>query len=433
MKFHTLSLVFAVMTYPCLGQAQDPFERATDDEAAETINSASFCGDEPVDLDSIRGKPIKNLSLMGCGKLSDISAVAGMKLEDLELWKTQIKDISPLAGMPLKKLVIFGCPVKDLSPLKGMPLESLWIGATEATDFSPLKGLPLKHLSLYSSVVTDISPLEGMPLEDLDLSTFDSGRISDLTPLHGMKLKRLVFHANTVTKGMDLIRDMKSLEEINQQTPTEFWRKYDADTPARNRLRELGIHYRTFDVADDGSWSLGFHGDDIGDLSVLKNLPVSTLSLQESTIEDLSPLEGSKITCLNLHGTTVKDLSPLGKTSLKTLYLFCPKVDDISPLEGLPLEYLHLGCPKVTDVAALRGMPLNTLFITGTGIRDVSSLEGLPLEFLFVDLKRITRGIETLREMKSLKHINNQDAKKVWQEHDADPIHNGTKMKHLRK
>jgi hypothetical protein len=348
MKAFTLPLLIAAMACPCYGQAQDPFEPDPDKEAAGETDSAVFYGGGgPVDLKSLCGKPIKELRLLGRDDLTDISSVAGLKLEDVMLWKINVADITPLAGMPIKKLVIFGCPVKDLSPLKGMPLESLWVGATNVTDFAPLKGLPLNDLSLYSSEVSDLSPLAGMPLERLDLSVVDSGRISDLTPLKGMKLKRLDLDANTVSKGMDIIRGMKSLEEINRQTPDKFWLKYYADAPARKRLKELGIQFHHLGVADDGSWDLGFHGDDIRDLAVLKGLPVGALGLRKCPTGDLTPLEGSKIERLHLESTAVKDLSSLRKTSLKSLLLFCPEVDDISPLKGMPLEYLLLDCPKV--------------------------------------------------------------------------------------
>lgn len=420
MKAFTLTWFIAALT-SCWLEAQDPFEPSSDGEVTEESDSALFSGDaKPADLNSIRGKPIKNLQIMACDQISDISALAGMKLEDVMLWKTNIEDISPLSGMPVKNLVIFGGRVKDLTPLKGMPLESLKIGATWVTDLTPLKGLPLKNLDLYSSEISDLSPLAGMPLECLNLSVFDAGKITDLTPLKGMKLKRLDFHANTITKGMEIIRDMKSLEEINRQKPDPFWKKYDADAPARKRLGELGINYRQLDVTDDGTWSLGFHGEELRDLSVLKGLPIDTLALQKSPITDLSPLEGSKMTCLNLSSTVVKDLTALGKMSLTTLYLNCPEVDDISPLKGLPLETLQLSCPKVIDVSALHGMPLTTLYLTNTNIRDVSKLEGLPLESLFMDIDHIEAGIEVLRRMKSLKRINNQDVEEFWKDHGTN-------------
>jgi internalin A len=174
-------------------------------EQGEPLSIHVLCEDQ-VDLKSFRGKPVENVNL----------------------WKSNIRDLSPLAGMPIKTLVIFGCPVKDLSPLADMPLESAWVGATEARDFSPLKGAPLRDLNLSPSAVTDLSFVRGMPLKSLKLSATGEGRITDLTPLDGMELEELEFEASTVTKGMDILRAMKSLKQINYHEVKEFWESYDA-------------------------------------------------------------------------------------------------------------------------------------------------------------------------------------------------------------
>lgn len=237
MKTFILLWLVAATTYHCLGQGEDPFEPRAEKE----LESAAFFGGEgPVDLKSLRGSPIKQLQLLACDKLTSISPIAGLKLEDVMLWKIDVEDITPLAGMPIQELIIYGCPVKDLTVLKGMPLKSLRIGETNVADFSPLKGLPLTHLSLYASEVSDLAPLEGMLLESLDIQVIGSGKISDLTPLKGMKLKHLEFDEDTVIRGMNVIRSMKSLEEINGMPADEFWKKYDADQIERRSKAEQG-------------------------------------------------------------------------------------------------------------------------------------------------------------------------------------------------
>jgi hypothetical protein len=336
-----------------------------------------------------------------------------------ELWKSNVRDLSPLAGMPVKTLVIFGCPVKDLSPLAGMPLEYAWIGATEARDFSPLKGAPLKDLNLSVSAVTDLSFVKGMPLKSLDVSVTDEGRITDLTPLEGMQLEKLVFEADTVTKGMEILRGMKSLKQINGQHPEEFWLDYDAKAPVRERLRQAGVSFHSLGVAEDGSLSLGLHGPEIKDLSVLKGLKVSHLVVGESVIRDLSPLKDLKTTSLLLDSSTLDDLSSLQGTSLAVLSLGCPKVEDISPLKGLVLKELYLGCPKVTDLSALQGMPLERLDIKKCGVRDLAPLKDIPLKTFTLDMNRRPRGMEVLRAMKSLKQINYHEVVDFWEAYDA--------------
>jgi hypothetical protein len=71
-----------------------------------------------------------------------------------------------------------------------------------------LKGMPLMVLWTNSTGITDLTPLQGTPLEEIGL-----------TPKH-------------ITRGLDILRDMKGLKSIgvewNQAWPAaEFWERYD--------------------------------------------------------------------------------------------------------------------------------------------------------------------------------------------------------------
>jgi hypothetical protein len=71
-----------------------------------------------------------------------------------------------------------------------------------------LKGMSLTVLWIYNTGITDLTFLQGMPLEDIRL-----------TPKH-------------ITRGLDILRDMKSLKTIgigyNRAWPAaEFWERYD--------------------------------------------------------------------------------------------------------------------------------------------------------------------------------------------------------------
>src|SRR5262249_21821006 len=88
-----------------------------------------------------------------------------------------------LKGMTLKTLRIGRClNVEDLSPLAGMPLEDLNLVATHVADLSPLKGAPLRILYMSASLVSDLSPLEGMPLEMFSCGSKEAP-IVDIGPL----------------------------------------------------------------------------------------------------------------------------------------------------------------------------------------------------------------------------------------------------------
>jgi hypothetical protein len=62
-------------------------------------------------------------------------------------------------------------------------------------------------------------------------------KVTDLTPLKGRNLTRLIFTPENITKGIEIVRDMESLRELDTSfegdTPTamrpaDFWSQYDA-------------------------------------------------------------------------------------------------------------------------------------------------------------------------------------------------------------
>ena len=136
-------------------------------------------------------------------------------------------------------------PLNDLSALEFTRLKKLLIMGAGVTDISPLKHLPLTDLELWCTDVSDISPLKGMHLKRLNIETSESSRVTDLSPLKGMELESLQFLANGVTKGIGIVRRMKSLKEINRMKPEEFWKEYDADAPAREMVAKAGLDLAT--------------------------------------------------------------------------------------------------------------------------------------------------------------------------------------------
>jgi eukaryotic-like serine/threonine-protein kinase len=71
------------------------------------------------------------------------------------------------------------------------------------------------------------------------------------------------------------------------------------------------------------------------------------------------------------------------------------------------LTHLYLAGTEVGDagLAHFKGMPLMMLWIHDTGITDLSPLQGMPLEDIRLTPKRITWGLDVLRDIKSLKTI----------------------------
>ncbi len=179
---------------------------------------------------------ICDIRLYGNG-VKSLEVLRGMKITQLSLCETMVTDLSPLKGQLIEMLDIYGgAMISDLSPLEGMPLQYLCLDDTRVVDLAPISHLPsLSELYVANTRVSDISALEGMYLLALDIS---GTCVSDLTPLKSVPLTNLVFTPALIEKGMDVIRQLDSLECITARTrthtlavdvePVEFWRRYDA-------------------------------------------------------------------------------------------------------------------------------------------------------------------------------------------------------------
>jgi len=283
-----------------------------------------------------------------------------------------LRYLAPLKGMHLTELQCGGhTQVSDLSPLKGMPLTRLSCSRTQVSDLSPLKGMPLTCLDCSWSPVSDLSPLKGMPLTILDCSW---SPVSDLSPLKGMPLTFLSCSSTLVT-------DLSQLKGMPLTSLACWWTK-------------------------------------VSDLSALKGMPLTSLDCHWTPVSDLSPLKGMPLTSLACYGTQVSDLGPL--TGMPLTYLDCHRtqVSDLSPLKGMPLTKLDCSGTQVSDLSPVKGMPLTQLACERTPVSDLSPVEGMKLrEFTFMP-KGITRGIEIIRGMKSIKQIGIEGDKQKWMSPD---------------
>jgi tetratricopeptide (TPR) repeat protein len=205
------------------------------------------------DLSPLAGMRLTSLSLAGCKQVQDLSPLAGMPLTSLNLATCAgVHDLTPLKGMPLTHLNLHDGPrVANLAPLRGMKLTELWLGSNKMRDLSPLKGMPLTLLALsHCSSVQDLSPLKGMPLTSLFLDDtpvrdltplkglpleklyIDAPGITDVRPLQGLQLKDIRLTAKNIRQGLEILRNMKSLERIGtghyQSWPAaEYWARYE--------------------------------------------------------------------------------------------------------------------------------------------------------------------------------------------------------------
>ncbi|MBL7221236.1 MAG: protein kinase [Phycisphaerae bacterium] len=193
------------------------------------LKTLNISGTKIMDLTPLKGMPLRVLHISET-RVTDLTPLRSMSLTRLGFGRTRVKDLGPLKGMPLTSLDCSLTAVSDLGPLKGMPLTSLDCGITAVSDLGPLKGMPLTSLKCSRTAVSDLRPLKGIPLRVLYI---DGTKIMDLTPVEGMKLETFTFTPKNITKGIEIVRGMKSLQKIglDRRYPAnaeEFWKKYDA-------------------------------------------------------------------------------------------------------------------------------------------------------------------------------------------------------------
>lgn len=166
------------------------------------------------DIEALRGMPLVELYLEKCG-VKDLSPLSGMtSLRKLYLSGTPVTDLGPLRGLSLVEMNLVETPVTDLGPLAGAPLQMLWLTDTRVQNLTPLANCPLISLTLHRTSVSDLSPLSGTRLQRLHIG---GTRVTDLTPLEGVPLTRLVFDAAQIQTGLEVVKQMTTLQEIGGQ------------------------------------------------------------------------------------------------------------------------------------------------------------------------------------------------------------------------
>lgn len=205
--------------------------RLSIDRQGRVALNLNYCP-QVTDLVPLRGLPLSSLHLYQCNQLRDLTPLRGMPLTVLYLAGCpEVHDLTPLHGMPLTYLNLYRCTqVHDLAPLQNMPLTVLDISGCAVRDLAPLHGLPLTWLNLGDcSQVNDLTPLRGLPLTKLFL--VNCPQVRDLSPLRGMSLTEVTLSPKTITRGLDVLRDMPTLTTVgtswaDDKLPADdFWKK----------------------------------------------------------------------------------------------------------------------------------------------------------------------------------------------------------------
>jgi tetratricopeptide (TPR) repeat protein len=163
---------------------------------------------------------------------------------------------------------------------------------------------------------------------------------------------------------------------------------------------------------------------DVRDLAPLRGMPLTHLKCQGRKIRDLSPIRGMALVELQCHQTAASDLTPAKGMPLQTLSCNETEIEDLSPLTGAPIAYLYVHGTRVRNLGPLQGMPLRILCCHETRVTDLTPLRGMQLEIAIVPVRQITKGMNVLRDMSSLKHIGDSWFRQLapqefWRRYDA--------------
>jgi serine/threonine protein kinase/Leucine-rich repeat (LRR) protein len=368
------------------------------------------------DLTPLAGAPLASLDLSGNNVVQDLSPLHDLHtLESLNLYHTRISDISALGGLRLKQLKLTGCPVSDLSPLIGAPIEEIDLRDSRVADLSPLADMPIKSIDLTAAPVVNFAPLAKMPLEKC---YFQRNRIGDLAILRGKPLKELVIWGCIEARNYAVLKDIKTLELLllpseYRDLPSEeiaaieslrnhprlrqlgseimngmgyaatsakdvFWQDWDREQSFVPALRKRVNKFEIIKLIN-GTYSLRMYGQNLGDLGFLKDAPISELDVAQCQITDLEPIRSLRLTMLNVSLNPVTDLTPLREMPLESLYLTGTEVKDISPLAKLPLKVIAMDSSSgIDDVSVLGEIPTLEKVTLPMGARKIEMLRKLP-------------------------------------------------------
>ncbi len=390
-----------------------------------------------------------SLNLAACPQVLALTPLRGMPLRTLLLHNSKVRDLTALKGMPLTHLDLYGCrQITDLTPLKGMKLTYLRLSLCgPIADYTPLKGMPLTTLHLpWTAQNQELKLLRRLPLTEVAIT--DGDAVSDLAPLLGLKLTSLSIHSCNLLKDLEPLRGMPltsltlsnclALTDLEPLRGMPLTTLYLQQAPQLRDLTPLAGARLTQLVL--------YGGAQVTDLTALHGMPLTSLNLHSCTqVKDLTPLQGMPLTQLDLGGCgQVADLSPLRGMRLTSLdasycdritdwtplqgmpltslgFIGCEQIKDLTPFQGLPLISLNLqSCRSIKDLSPVRNMPLTQLRIGECDqIADLTPLDGMKLTYVYFSPKSVKKGVDVLRRMKGLTHLNDLPAAAFWKKYDA--------------
>ncbi|HKI31623.1 MAG TPA: serine/threonine-protein kinase [Gemmataceae bacterium] len=320
------------------------------------------------------------------------------------------------------------------------------LGITEATGVTKLRGTVIRLFSPDGTLVVEVDdPGVSIKIDGSDIVITGAGaKEIRLKPgsytVEARKDGKIVSQELvTVTKnGRQVVR--VSQEAVQSDTKAAkpaadatAWERSVAAMPADEQVKAVAARLKERNPGFDGKvqstiengevTALGLDGTNLTDLSPVGALVALKTFSCHFGLSDLSPLKGLPLESITIYGTQVRDLTPLKGMKLNHLNCDASQVSDLAPLKGMPLTHLGIHGTKVSDLSPLKGMSLTGLGLAGTAVTDLSPLKGMELRTVFLTPKNITRGLDVLRDMKSLNTIGDDrgehwPAAEFWARYD---------------
>ena len=420
------------------------------------LTTFSCDNSQVADLSPLSGMPLKTLACQ-VTRVADLTPLATMPLEELYCDRTLITDLSPLAGLKLKKLTFTPKPgLKGLEAVRQMdslveigtgqdkliPSNEFWkkydAGAFNSPDdVKPVTDVSSPEFQTWMKNVQSLraeDQIEAVRKKLIELNPGFDGKLTDRWAVNTPEV------VNGIVTKLTLVTD-----EVTDISPVRALARLDflscqGSSLNRGKLRDLsplkGLVITVFSCGDNPGLSdlsplkgwpltkLSVTGTQVTDLSALRGMALEELWFGSTDVSDLSPLQGMPLKALMLWGAKVADLSTLHGMELRVLNIAGTPVENLSPLKGMPLEDLVLNHTPVTDLSPLKGIPLKSLNVHACNISDLSPLAGMNLNVLVFTPKAITKGIDVIRRMKSLKTIGTLNDEPLppdefWKKYDA--------------
>ncbi|MFA7006635.1 MAG: protein kinase, partial [Verrucomicrobiia bacterium] len=336
-------------------------------------------------------------STASAGDLTPLKALSG--LQSLvcpgSAEKQSLSNLTALSGLPLTNLDCSFSRVVDLSPLRGMPLAALACKHAPVTNFIVLRELPLKQIDCDFDAVRDREAL--WPITTLE--TINGQSAAEFWHDVGAPQDEFARTIAALPATQQVAQVVVRLRELNPQFDGRVTRKI-----VNEKVTELGIS--TVAVRDISP---------VAALRALQRLSLVAVGGTNVTgqLADLSPLRGMWLTALWCQNNPISDLRPLSGQPLSVLSCGNTQVTDLSPLRGMPLTVLSCDHTDVHDLSPVAGALLQTLWCQKTKVTDLSVLANMPLSELRCDFLAARDG-ELLRSIPTLQRINGETATMFW-------------------